>query len=108
MIEKIYKKCIEWASHKSSKFFLAIVSFTESSFFPIPPDIMIIPIRCFSCGGLIAHKWDEFNDKVSAGIEVSQAMDEVGLDRYCCRRMYLGHVELIHEAAPFSTYRKKS
>ena len=71
-------------------------------------DIMIIPIRCFSCGGLIAHKWDEFNDKVSAGIEVSQAMDEVGLDRYCCRRMYLGHVELIHEAAPFSTYRKKS
>jgi len=44
MIEKIYKKCIEWASHKSSKFFLAIVSFTESSFFPIPPDIMIIPM----------------------------------------------------------------
>tara|TARA_E500000331_G_scaffold300752_1_gene301841 strand:+ start:13 stop:609 length:597 start_codon:yes stop_codon:yes gene_type:complete len=44
MIEKIYKKCIEWSSHKSSKFFLAIVSFTESSFFPIPPDIMIIPM----------------------------------------------------------------
>ncbi|DAC17456.1 MAG: DNA-directed RNA polymerase subunit N [Euryarchaeota archaeon] len=69
---------------------------------------MIIPIRCFSCGALIAHKWDEFNDKVSAGIEVGQALDEVGLDRYCCRRMYLGHVELIHEVAPFSTYRKKS
>ena len=42
---------------------------------------MIIPIRCFSCGALIAHKWDEFNDKVSAGIEVGQALDEVGLDR---------------------------
>lgn len=44
MIEKIYKKCIEWASHKSSKKILSIVSFAESSFFPIPPDIMIIPM----------------------------------------------------------------
>ena len=44
MLKKIYYKCLEWAAHKSSKFFLAIVSFTESSFFPIPPDIMIIPM----------------------------------------------------------------
>ena len=44
MIEKIYKKCIEWASHKSSKFFLAIIAFAESSFFPVPPDIMIVPM----------------------------------------------------------------
>ena len=66
---------------------------------------MIIAVRCFSCGGLIAHKWEEFNEKVDAGIEISQALDEVGLIRYCCRRMYLGHVELISEAAPFSTSR---
>ena len=44
MIKKIYNKCITWASHKSAKFFLAIVSFVESSFFPIPPDVMIIPM----------------------------------------------------------------
>ena len=44
MFKKLYKKCIQLASHKSSKFFLAIVSFIESSFFPIPPDAMIIPM----------------------------------------------------------------
>ena len=44
MLKKIYYKCLEWAAHKSSKFFLAIVAFAESSFFPIPPDIMVVPM----------------------------------------------------------------
>ena len=44
MFNKLYLKSLRLASHKSSKFFLAIISFAESSFFPIPPDIMIIPM----------------------------------------------------------------
>lgn len=44
MLNALYKKCLELAAHKSSKFFLGIVSFVESSFFPIPPDVMIIPM----------------------------------------------------------------
>ena len=44
MFNKLYQKSLELAAHKSSKFFLAIISFAESSFFPIPPDIMIIPM----------------------------------------------------------------
>ena len=44
MLKKLYDKTLKLAAHKSSKFFLALVSFTESSFFPIPPDIMIIPM----------------------------------------------------------------
>ena len=44
MLKKLYEKSIKLAAHKSSKFFLAIISFAESSFFPIPPDIMIIPM----------------------------------------------------------------
>ena len=44
MFKKLYEKSLKLASHKSSKFFLAIVSFAESSFFPIPPDIMIVPM----------------------------------------------------------------
>jgi len=67
---------------------------------------MIIPVRCYSCGSLIAHKWEEFNEKLEAGIEYAQALDEVGLIRYCCRRMYLGHVDLITEIAPFSRSRE--
>ena len=44
MFNTLYKKCLDLAAHKSSKYYLAIVSFVESSFFPIPPDIMIVPM----------------------------------------------------------------
>ena len=44
MFNNLYKKCLNLAAHKSSKYYLAVVSFVESSFFPIPPDIMIIPM----------------------------------------------------------------
>ena len=44
MFNTLYKKCLELAAHKSSKYYLAIVSFVESSFFPIPPDVMVIPM----------------------------------------------------------------
>ena len=44
MFQSLYKKCLNLAAHKSSNLYLSIVSFTESSFFPIPPDVMIIPM----------------------------------------------------------------
>tara|TARA_B110001452_G_C15144414_1_gene398412 strand:- start:410 stop:1006 length:597 start_codon:yes stop_codon:yes gene_type:complete len=44
MIRQLYQKSIKLAAHKSSKTFLAIISFVESSFFPIPPDVMILPM----------------------------------------------------------------
>ena len=53
MFQTLYKKCLELAAHKSSKFYLGLVSFVESSFFPIPPDVMIIPM-------VIAKKKDYF------------------------------------------------
>ena len=44
MFKSLYKKCLDLAAHKSSKYYLAIVSFIESSFFPSPPDVMVIPM----------------------------------------------------------------
>ena len=44
MFNDLYKKCLDLAGHKSSKYYLAVVSFVESSFFPIPPDVMVIPM----------------------------------------------------------------
>ena len=44
MLEKLYDRCLELARHKFSKPFLAFISFIESSFFPIPPDVMILPM----------------------------------------------------------------
>ncbi len=53
MLKALYHKCLNLAARKSSKYYLAIVSFIESSFFPIPPDVMIIPM-------IIAKKNDFF------------------------------------------------
>jgi membrane protein YqaA with SNARE-associated domain len=53
MIIKLYQKSLQLAAHKSAKMFLAIVSFMESSFFPIPPDVMIVPM-------VVAKKNDYF------------------------------------------------
>ena len=44
MFKSLYKKCLDLAGHKSSKYYLAVVSFIESSFFPVPPDVMVIPM----------------------------------------------------------------
>ncbi len=44
MIKKLYDKCVTWAGYKYAKQILAIEAFIESSFFPIPPDVMIIPM----------------------------------------------------------------
>ena len=44
MFNTLYKKCLNLAAHESSKYYLALVSFVESSFFPIPPDVMVIPM----------------------------------------------------------------
>lgn len=55
---------------------------------------MIIPIRCFSCGKPIAHLYEKFLEKKEK-IGMKKALDELGIERYCCRQMFMGHVELI-------------
>ena len=44
MIKSLYNKCVAWAGYRYAKQILAIEAFIESSFFPIPPDVMIIPM----------------------------------------------------------------
>ena len=62
---------------------------------------MIIPIRCWSCGKPIAHLWEAFLEKVKKGESKKEAMDELGLVRFCCRQQFMGHVDLIDTAAKF-------
>ncbi len=61
----------------------------------------IIPVRCYSCGKPIGHLWEEFERRVKAGEDKKKVLDDLGLDRYCCRSIFLGHVELIDEIAKF-------
>ena len=65
---------------------------------------MIIPIRCFSCGKPIAHLWEKYIERVSKGEYRKKVMDDLGLQRYCCRTMFLGHVDLIDTAAQFKKF----
>ena len=53
MFKNLYQKCLDLAGHRSSKYYLAIVSFVESSFFPIPPDVMVIPMVISKKGDFI-------------------------------------------------------
>lgn len=62
---------------------------------------MIIPVRCFTCGALVADKWEEFARRVKAGEEPAEVLDSLGLKRYCCRRMLLSHVDIIDEVLRF-------
>lgn len=58
---------------------------------------MMVPIRCFSCGKLIGDKWEEFAKRVKNGEQPGKVLDELGVTRYCCRRMILSNVEVIDE-----------
>jgi len=65
---------------------------------------MIIPIRCFSCGKPVAHLWEEFKQRTEAGEPIKKVMDSLGLERYCCRALFLGHVDLIDIAGQFKKF----
>jgi len=62
---------------------------------------MIIPMRCISCGKPIAHLWEAYKERTDKGEDGKKVLDELGLTRYCCRAMMLGHVDLIDTAAQF-------
>ncbi len=59
---------------------------------------MMIPVRCFSCGQVVADKWEEYNKRVNVNKEESgKVLDSLGVNRYCCRRMLVGNVDLIED-----------
>ncbi len=62
---------------------------------------MLIPVRCFTCGKLLADKYDDFQNKIKAGEEPDKVLDSLGAERYCCRRMLLTTVETIQQVIPF-------
>jgi len=62
---------------------------------------MIIPIRCFSCGKPIAHLWGEYKKRVAEGESAKSVLDELGLERPCCRAMFLGQADTIELVGKF-------
>ena len=62
---------------------------------------MLVPVRCFICGNLIADKFEDYQTKVKSGENPGKVLDSLGISRYCCRRMLLTTVETIQQVIPF-------
>ena len=65
---------------------------------------MIIPVRCISCGKPISHLWKEFKERTANNENAGKVLDELGLDRYCCRAIFLGqedNLELVNKFKKF-------
>ena len=60
-----------------------------------------MPVRCFTCGNLVADKFDEYQNRVKSGEEPAKILDSLGIERYCCRRMMLTTLETIQQVVPF-------
>ena len=67
---------------------------------------MLIPVRCWSCGKVVAHVYEQYKQAVESGEDASKVLDDLGMEKYCCRRMFVGHIELIDEVSPFSVARQ--
>ncbi|ACS34464.1 DNA-directed RNA polymerase subunit N (rpoN) [Thermococcus gammatolerans EJ3] len=65
---------------------------------------MIVPVRCFTCGKVLADKYYEFRKRVEAGEDPGKVLDDLGVERYCCRRTLLSHVELIDQVMVYKVY----
>ncbi len=65
---------------------------------------MHFPVRCFTCGKVIGHLWKPYTKMLEEGKSPKEALDELGVERYCCRRMFLGHVELVKEVIHFRRF----
>lgn len=62
---------------------------------------MMIPIRCFTCGALIGDKFAPFQSRVKEGEDPGKVLDDLGINRYCCRRMLISSVDVIDQVLPF-------
>lgn len=62
---------------------------------------MIALVRCFACGKPIGQLWEEFKKRTDAQEDAGKVLDEMGLERYCCRAALLGHADMIQEITKF-------
>ena len=64
---------------------------------------MIIPVRCFTCGKVIGNKWQRYLELLNEKKPMDEIFKELGLHRYCCRRMIISHVDLIEKLLKYNS-----
>ena len=65
---------------------------------------MIIPIRCMSCGKPVAQLYEEYKERTEAGEDTKKVLDSLGLKRFCCRALFMGHVDLMDTIGKFKKF----
>ncbi|MHA1474760.1 MAG: DNA-directed RNA polymerase subunit N [Promethearchaeota archaeon] len=63
---------------------------------------MIIPVRCFSCGKLIADKYERYIELMGENHPIEEIWKELGISRFCCKRMFASHVEIVDDLLKFN------
>ena len=64
---------------------------------------MMVPVRCFSCGKQLAGLFEQFKQRVEKGEQPEKVLDEMGITRYCCRRILVTHVDIIDEIMKYKS-----
>ena len=62
----------------------------------------MIPVRCFTCNKVVGNKWEPWKMLLKKEYSEADALDKLGLRRYCCRRMILGHVDMSEQLMKMS------
>ncbi|WP_436923828.1 DNA-directed RNA polymerase subunit N [Halosimplex amylolyticum] len=63
---------------------------------------MMVPVRCFTCGNVVGEYWEEFKARTQEdGEDPEKVLDELGVERHCCRRMLVSHKDLVDIVAPY-------
>ena len=62
---------------------------------------MIIPVRCFGCGKPLGQFWEEYKKRAEIGEERGKVMNDMGVERYCCRATLLGNADMLPEISKF-------
>jgi len=65
---------------------------------------MIIPVRCFSCGKPLAHLWEKYKERVAKGEKPKDVLESLGVERYCCKAVFLGQTDLIELVNKFKKF----
>ena len=63
---------------------------------------MIVPVRCFSCGKVLGESYEEFENRVEKGEDAKKVLDDLGVTRYCCRRVLFSHAELVDDIMKYN------
>lgn len=63
---------------------------------------MIVPVRCFSCGRVIAQEYEEYLKRLQKKEKPEKILDDLGIEKYCCRRTIFAHVDLLEEVMKYN------